>query len=264
VLQPYFGLYCRIVHGAWFYIPRREYAIPWFVGTLLSFVLALFALPAAKLADLSNVPRSAGSYAAATALVMALNAVWLWAHMRPQFLTWQTGRKLFAGTFITLTLVYLLIFAIVLVARGQAVPSLQHPDAVFTIQCALLVAIAMFGVLGVSAIWKLEEPGISNVMHQRSKALRLAASLLSQKATSDEYRELAKTATALAESTRNLNTQLARKLDSELCASWEEAATMIAVTLTGKALTNYNANPSLSKAIQVAYAALEGNIRHAR
>ena len=137
----------------WISVPRSpEYALPWFLGPAVSMVLALFGLPLGKRTEFAIAWEGVLAYAIAFLAVAVLNALVFWTHLRTQFLTWETARRPFLGTYFLLTILYLLIFGLVLIYTGQATVSIVDADLQYTARCVLIGTCSILPALLVSAL----------------------------------------------------------------------------------------------------------------
>lgn len=206
-------------------------------------VLALVGLPAGKPPEFAIAWQSTLAYVAASIAIAILNGLVLWTHVRAQFLTWRTARRPFLGTYILITAAYLLLFAFVIVQTGQARVSLVTPDLHYTVRCILVGICSILPALLVSALWKSEEPGVSNVRLQRGVALSLLRRLHDNKITADDYRALVEVLETLPKTARTARSQLLMETDRKLSTLWANAADDMFAVLRGKAVTDYYDHP---------------------
>lgn len=205
------------------YWPRSpEYAIPWIAGPVLYLLLGVFGLPGGKSISLGSVPTNLSGYVLAMLLLLGLNALLLWIHMRPQFLTWSTGCKRFWGTFLFLAVGHLLVWGFVLLMQGRAQLALSNIDWSFTVEHIDLALLGFTVVLLASAVWKAEEPGVSNLRLERDNARRLIGRLQDSTLESEEFRDLEPTLKQLEESARPLAARLTGP-DLDLLRAWRNA-----------------------------------------
>jgi hypothetical protein len=224
----------------WFYVPRsREYALPWVLGPAVSMVLALFGLPVGKPTAFAITWESTLAYAVAFIAVAVLNALVFWTHVRTQFLTWKTARRPFFGTYSLLTAVYLLIFGLVLVQTGQAAVSIRHGNLTYTAWCMLAGTCSILPALLVSALWKSEEPGVTNIRLQRAVALQILRCLHDEKVNAVDYRALVEVLDTLPKTALTAQSQLIGQTDRNLCALWSNAAQEMYSALRDKAVEDY-------------------------
>jgi|SRR3954471_4854503 len=219
-----------------FYWPRTpEYAIPWVAGPTLYALLGAFGLPGGKLIDLGSVPNNLAAHFLVLVLLFALNTLFLWLHLRPQFLTWSTARGRFWGTLGILTLGNLVLSGAVLLLRGDATLSLDPAeiDWLFTLHCIDLGLLGLTVALLVSAVWKTEEPGVSNLRLERENTLMLVSRLQSGTINRDEFNDLRPTLAQLEDSARPLAARLSES-DLALLAIWRKSSRELHDLLQGK------------------------------
>lgn len=244
----------------WIYVPHSpEYALPWLLGPAVSMVLALVGLPAGKPPEFGISWTSTLAYVVAAIAIAILNGLVLWTHVRAQFLTWRTARRPFLGTYILITAAYLLLFAFVLVETGQARVSFVAPDPHYTTRCILVGICSILPALIVSALWKSEEPGVSNVRLQRAVALSLLRRLHDKKITADDYRALVEVLDALPKTARTARSQLMMDADRNLSTVWATAAYDMFTVLREKTVTDYYKHPKLEE-LQAVIAAGQNNM----
>lgn len=232
----------------WFYVPRsREYALPWLLGPAVSMVLAIIGLPAGKRPEFAIAWSGVAAYLGAFAAITVLSALVFLTHVRAQYLTWQTARRPFLGTYLVLNVVYLLVYGMVLLLTGQATIDFDNPDIVYTARCLLIGACSILPTFLVSALWKSEEPGVTSARLQRGVALQLLPRLIVENVDRYEYRALVEALGALAKTARSTQTQLMTKTDRALSGLWADAATALHEALRGKAVDDYYGSPIREK-----------------
>jgi hypothetical protein len=211
-----------------------EYAIPWIAGPVLYVLLGALGLPGGKNIGLGSVPASAGGYFLAMFLLLGLDALFLWTILRPMFLTWGTARLRFCGTFVLLTVSNLLLWGAMLWARGRARLSFDLADLDWTqtLQDLDLGLLGLTAVLLVSAVWKTEEPGVSNLRLERANARRLLSRLQEGTIERDEFNDLEPTLAQVEESARPLAAHLSGP-DVDLLRTWRGAARQLRDALRG-------------------------------
>lgn len=223
-----------VVATAYIYWPKAwEYAVPWAAGPALYIVLGAFDLPSGRPIMVARVPTSLQGLL--LAFLLALNALFLWIHLRPQFLTWRSGRRRFVGTFILLTAGHLLVWGLVQCIRGHVRPAVvpSNVDWRITLEQAGLALVGFWLVLLVTAIWKIEEPGVSNVRLEREKAKELIGKLTANTLSRQEFRDLEPTLKQFEASAGSLAARL-EGADLDLIRSWREAAQNLLPLLEGK------------------------------
>jgi hypothetical protein len=237
-----------------------EYAFPWIAGPPLYLVLGAFGLPTGKGAGLGSLPSTLGACVLTMVLLLSINGILLWTHMRPQFLTWGIARTKFCGTFLLLTVIYLVLSGVILVALGRAGMALLEPAGIdwkFTAQCVSFGLLGLWVVLSASAFWKTEEPGVSNLRIERSRAIRLVDLLHKGKLQPEEYRSLVPTLRLMLASAESLIGRLGGA-DLELLSAWRTAAKSLVPEIDGLAYADINViRPQLDCVLQEALAKLK-------
>lgn len=186
--------------------------------------------------------------------LLPLNALFLWIHLRSQFLTWRSGRRRFVGTFILLTAGHLVAWGVVQAIRGHVRPVHGERDVDWarTVEQIDLALLGFTVVLLVTAIWKTEEPGVSNLRLERENARRLIGMLMEGTLQADDFRDLEPTLKQLEESARPLAARLSGA-DLDLLRLWRTAAHDVLAQIEGKDLNDMarlreEANVTLTKA----------------
>jgi hypothetical protein len=218
------------------YWPRKpEYAVPWILGPLLFLLLGTFDLPGGKPFGLGSVPASLSGYFLAMLLLTLLNGLFLWIHVRPQFLTWRTGCRRFFQTLLLLTVGHILVWGAMLLIRGHArfAYNLSSEDWSFTVKQVDLALLAFGIVLLSSAVWKTEEPGLSNFRLERDNAQLLTVKLRDGTISGQEFLDLAPTLKQMEESARPLAARLSGP-DLVLLQAWRTAGKVLCEQIENK------------------------------
>jgi hypothetical protein len=231
----------------WFYWPAsREYSIPWILGPLFFFVLSAFGVFGGS--GQEPTLRSPGSYFLLILLLLGLNAMLLFSHIRAQFLTWGFAHRPFFGTFCALTLTYLLLWGAILVARDQADLALNHGfDFVYTLHCIAYGLIGLVPSLSLTALLKSEEPGVTSVRNERKTAQRLLSDLLAGRLQEGDQKVLQSSLEQIQGSANSLLGQLRTREEQNLLEIWKKAAKKAGTQVANQGYRELNDLPSQVK-----------------
>jgi hypothetical protein len=202
--------------------------VPWLAGLVAFAFLSLVGfqkLPLieqfAPAADNQTPPRMV----AILVLVVVLNSVLFWSHVRPHFLTIGGTRGPWLFTFIAISLAYLLLYWWLL----QPVTGVQASLLTLT----FISQIGVYVTLAASQLWAVAKPALDPVRENRETALRLFVSCRGgdrlsrpEKAALDAALDyLATKAAAVIPSLRNPN-------DVDTLKRWIDAAKKMATHIT--------------------------------
>lgn len=216
----------------WVFVPPSwEYGFPWVLGAILSFVLGLFGLPTLRKFE-ANLPEGGWMWLIVLGM-LALNALSLWAHLRTQFLTVETAWRKLTGTYVVMTVFFIVLFGLVSMARGEIRFTLRDAslDDTAHVSVVALTAIALSWFITAAPFLKTEEPGVGSVRQKRRNSLALLRELLDGRTTPMDT--LVRTLKGLADDAASVAETVSENLDRQLAESWAEAATTLHALLQG-------------------------------
>jgi hypothetical protein len=227
----------------WIYVPNsKEYAIPWLAAPFLSFILTIFDVPKGKAAALPMTRLTTVLYFLTIGVLAILNALLLWSNIRTQYLTWATARRPFVGTYVMLTASYLASYAVIVVLVGRAKPSIASPDMGYGLQCVTLAMLTLTAALGISGVWKSEEPGFGNLRLQRRRAQHLLDSLIAAppSISTDEYQALIDVLAQVVATSASVKGQVSDDSDFALIRIWSAACDKLNQAIDRTTLADFN------------------------
>lgn len=239
-----------------FYWPSsREYAVPWLVGPAVFFVLAAFGIAGGKPPTIGPLPHTIAGYLLVSVLLLVFNSVLFWTHVRPQFLTWRIARRPFLGTYLLLNLAYLAIWALTVIA-GDAAFTLTDADPVLILENMALGFAGLTPALLASALWKTEEPGVSNLRVARNNAKRLLHKTVEGSLEEREYPALRRSLASIATDSEPLLGRLRLRQEFQLLNGWKKAAARATTELDGKAYHDLSVSKDLGALLKSTLAEL--------
>jgi hypothetical protein len=223
--------------GKWFFVPRSwEYGVPWALGSVLSFVLGLFGLPTLRTFE-AILPDETVVWLITIVSLFTWNGLVLWIHMRTQFLTLGTAWRQYVGTYLTLNVVFILIFGLVSMARGEVRFTAREASFHDTTSAALLAlfSIAVSWSLSATQFLKTEEPGVNSVRLKRTSSLETLNTLVhgNRKLKNEEMDTLTQTLDKLSTGAVDLTDSLPEFADRQLARTWADAAKTLHRLLNG-------------------------------
>lgn len=219
----------------WLFIPRSwEYGVPWVLGSILSFTLALFGLPALRKFE-ASLPQDIEIWALVGTGLLVLNGIVLWIHVRTQFLTFGTTWRHYVGTYIVMTAVFVVIFGVVSIARDEIHFTIRDGSFEDTTRAAVMALSAISLSWGMSAtqFLKTEEPGAGGARQKRRNALNDLKKLLDGKLTAKDMDRLVDTLERLSSDADAAASSLPEEQDRKLASSWKDAAKTLHNLLKG-------------------------------
>jgi hypothetical protein len=161
----------------WLYWPSRpEYAVPWALGPALFVVLGALGFSAVITQHVTaSAPGAARSALLLTAAILA-NYLLLLLHVRGAYLSLACAALPTLGTLALLTLIYVSLWGVLLIAHGKvefAPLSSARVDTDLTWHVAATGAQILTSVLMLSAFWKVDEPKIAEIVRNHDAALPL-------------------------------------------------------------------------------------------
>lgn len=219
----------------WLFIPRSwEYGVPWVLGSILSFTLGLFGLPALRKFE-ASLPQDIAIWGLAGVGLLVLNGIALWIHVRTQFLTFRTMWRHYVGTYIVMTSVFVVIFGVVSIARDEIDFTIRDANFEDTTRAAVMALSAISLSWGVSAtqFFKTEDTGAGGVRQRRRNALKDLKELLDDRLTAKDVDRLVGTLKRLSGDADAAASSLSEEQDRNLASNWKNAAETLHNLLEG-------------------------------
>jgi hypothetical protein len=156
-----------------------------------------------------------------------LCGVLVFRHVQPQYLTSATALRPTIGSYVIILVIHFAVWSGALWVTGLVKPAFLSGivlDQKLTARVVGLGLAALIPVLSVTAFWKSEDPGLTNLRLYRANALEGLEKLRDQKINEDSY-NLLKTALANLDSEQaTVRTRLRSARDRELLGQWSRCA----------------------------------------
>jgi hypothetical protein len=204
---------------------RPEYAVPWALGPALFVVLGALGFSAVITQYVTASAPGASRSAALLLAALLLNYVLLLVHVRGAYLSWNCAVRPTLGTLAVLTLVYVSLWGVLLIAHGKvefAPLSSARVDTDLTWHVAATGVQILTSVLMLSAFWKVDEPKLADILRNRDAALPLLRK--AEGVTEPEYEKLL---VALEELKKIAVVGRIAPAQETILGTWQEAATAL-------------------------------------
>jgi hypothetical protein len=218
----------------WIYWPRGpEHAVPWLLLALLAPVLGTARVPSFSPSAML-MPGGVLQTLALAVLLLLLDLVLLWSHLRIAFLTWGTGRRAMTGTFMILVIIYQGIWGIAAVLRGEVHLDLLSPDWLLTVR-QLTVGFWGLALALLLTHWsKTGETDLGKIKTARDMVLHLMHALEQSTVVSPEtIRATLHSLDTVAEAWQKSDVLPIRPRDRCLLTIWSRSAKAVRATMNG-------------------------------
>jgi len=206
------------------YLPNQlEYTIPILLGLVTSVILATTDYSSTS-TTWPPAGRDWDSYLLLTVLLLSLNGLLLWGHIRNYYLTWSTAWVPVCTSLTIISTLYILFYGLTLLLKGRVTlaTDLSDINLQLTLYCSVGALSSMVPFMTFPALWKPSSDTLEHLRESRTQLLETLRKLSSDaKISEDDKLLIIESVLTIVESDPKTEVLLHSKRDRRILRKWK-------------------------------------------